>query len=245
MSAAASEIHGIAKLGDAERMRALLAGQPAAVKETSNDGKTALHYAALGGKLEVAEVLIAAGADVNAKDRDSWTPLHCAALKGQTRIAALLRLKGADVRHRQHRRGPLLGRAATTQNWSACSLIAAQCQRASQGWPDALAHGCGRHVTNIATLLLDRGGVRPRQRGFRPLHMVVMNNQKGMINCCWRGSDINAKDNRGRRPGAGQVEAAGGCRLLPGLPGGAGMTRLLGFSRSCGRLTGTRGKEHI
>ena len=68
------------------------------------DGSPPLHYAALGGRKEVAELLIAKGADVNAQLDDSAgerragdTPLDRAIRLGQTETAAFLRKHGGKT----------------------------------------------------------------------------------------------------------------------------------------------------
>ncbi len=58
---------------------------------------TPLHAAALRGRKEIAELLIAEGADANAKVGGGVTSLHFAANKGHKEIAELLIAKGADV----------------------------------------------------------------------------------------------------------------------------------------------------
>ncbi|MDB4808156.1 ankyrin repeat domain-containing protein [Verrucomicrobia bacterium] len=60
-------------------------------------GGAPLHYAAMFGRKEIAELLIAKGADVNAKDEAGRTPLYEAAWQGRGEIAELLIAKGADV----------------------------------------------------------------------------------------------------------------------------------------------------
>ncbi len=65
-------------------------------------GFTPLHYAALHGHKEVAEVLMANGADVNARDSSGQTPLHFAVAGGRKEIAGLLVSKGADVNARNN-----------------------------------------------------------------------------------------------------------------------------------------------
>ena len=58
---------------------------------------TPLHYAALDGYKEVAELLIDKGADVNAKNLSGGTPLHNAAQQGHKEIVVLLIANGADL----------------------------------------------------------------------------------------------------------------------------------------------------
>jgi hypothetical protein len=60
-------------------------------------GQTPLEYAAITGRKELVELLIANGADVNALDKHGRTHLHAAAVHGQKEIAELLIAGGADV----------------------------------------------------------------------------------------------------------------------------------------------------
>lgn len=62
-------------------------------------GRTALHWAAGGGVLEIVESLLRHGADTDSKDKDLWNPLHFAAQDGSrdaARIAKLLIEAGID-----------------------------------------------------------------------------------------------------------------------------------------------------
>jgi ankyrin repeat protein len=56
-----------------------------------------LHYAAVSGRKEVAELLITGGADVNAKDEDGETPLDMAIRLKQTETADLIRKHGGKT----------------------------------------------------------------------------------------------------------------------------------------------------
>ena len=84
-------------------------GNIEAVKQHLNDGtevnakggtgRTPLHWAAIEGHKEIAELLIAEGADVNAKTNDGKTPLDKAInpFYNKTEIAALLRKHGGKT----------------------------------------------------------------------------------------------------------------------------------------------------
>ena len=54
-------------------------------------GRTALHWAAASGRLEVARLLLASGADRAAKDKSGWTARDEAVLHNHPAVAALLR----------------------------------------------------------------------------------------------------------------------------------------------------------
>jgi len=52
--------------------------------------RTALHYAAYAGELDIVDALIQSGADIHHRDRDLRTALHVASFKGHTEIVALI-----------------------------------------------------------------------------------------------------------------------------------------------------------
>ncbi len=60
------------------------------------DDKTPLHWAANEGSVEIARILIDAGADLNVQDNLGWTPLHGAAEFGRVEIVRMLIDAGAD-----------------------------------------------------------------------------------------------------------------------------------------------------
>jgi ankyrin repeat protein len=61
------DIHAAARLGMIEQVRALLAGNPQLVHARGGDGQLPLHFAST---VEIASVLLDAGADINARDID-------------------------------------------------------------------------------------------------------------------------------------------------------------------------------
>lgn len=91
-----SPLADAAMRGDVQTVRTLV-GQGADVNEAQGDGMTALHWAALTGSVEMAEVLISAGASVSAVTRlGDYTPLHLASGEANTAIVRALLAAGSD-----------------------------------------------------------------------------------------------------------------------------------------------------
>jgi ankyrin repeat protein len=69
------------------------------VNAAQGDGMTALHWAAADGNLELARMLLYAGANPNATTRlGSYTPLHIAAKNGHASLVEALLQGGADAK---------------------------------------------------------------------------------------------------------------------------------------------------
>ena len=78
-------------------MAKLLLDHGAKLDLADTNGMTALHYAARNeDALEVAEVIIKAGADVNTKDKSGRTPYDHATERLRLEMKALLKANGAD-----------------------------------------------------------------------------------------------------------------------------------------------------
>ena len=97
----ADEIHEAAKRGDLEKVRSLVAANPALVAAGADVGiesriGTALHRAALTGQTEVIRVLLEAGAKTEVMSRRFY-PLHLAAMTGHLEAVSALVKGGADV----------------------------------------------------------------------------------------------------------------------------------------------------
>jgi ankyrin repeat protein len=89
-----------AAVGDVERLRTVLAAEPALVRAHAHDGWTLLHLAAFFGHGDAVDLLLRAGADVRARSTNALanTALHAAlAGRGDVRIAASLLARGAEV----------------------------------------------------------------------------------------------------------------------------------------------------
>jgi ankyrin repeat protein len=90
-------IHSAVLTGNLEMVQTLLQASPNFAVEKDDKGRTPLHYAAMVGRLDIAELLVANKADVNARDNHGVTPLHLASDKA---MAELLLANKADVHAR-------------------------------------------------------------------------------------------------------------------------------------------------
>jgi uncharacterized protein len=89
--------------GRDDLVRAHLAREPELATAWTQDGYTALHYAAFFGGADVAEALIDAGSDLEAVSRNVMgvRPLNSAAAGGHGDVSRLLVERGADVNAKQ------------------------------------------------------------------------------------------------------------------------------------------------
>lgn len=86
-----------AQQGDIETVRSLLK-QKVDVSAAQGDGMTALHWAAYRDNVEMAQILVQAGANLKAKTREgAITPLYLAATNGNAAMIDVLTKAGADV----------------------------------------------------------------------------------------------------------------------------------------------------
>jgi len=98
VSAADSPIADAASRGDREAVKTLLK-KAADVNAAQGDGMTALHWAAMKGDAELAQMLIVAGANVRATTRlGTYTPLYLASQQGHAAVIRALIAAGTDVK---------------------------------------------------------------------------------------------------------------------------------------------------
>lgn len=92
---AGSDVADAAMKGNRDAVRALLQ-RKAGVNVPQIDGTTALHWAVRVDDLELAEMLIIAGANVSAATREGVTPLQLAAMNGNAAMLGKLIKAGAN-----------------------------------------------------------------------------------------------------------------------------------------------------
>jgi ankyrin repeat protein len=93
---------------DLEKIEVMIKSRLVDVGAKDDYGQTPLHYASEFDKIEIAKLLLEAGADLEAKDKDGLTPLHLASQWNHIQIAKLLIERGADVEAEdEYRQTPL------------------------------------------------------------------------------------------------------------------------------------------
>jgi len=133
-------------------------------------GQTKLHIAAVEGRTDAVEQLLADGAAIDAGDRWGWTPLTAAIEVGEMEMVKLLISHGADVNATNH------------EGWTALNLAAL----------------LGK--SEIASLLLDSGAEvsTTNRSGETVLHSAAKNWHKEFFVLLWeKGADLDASDATG------------------------------------------------
>jgi ankyrin repeat protein len=162
-----SPVADAAQKGDLEAVRSLLK-DGADVNAAQGDGMTALHWAARAGEVEMASVLLYAGANPHATTRlGAYTPLILAAQLGHGPVIGTLLEAGADPA------------ARTTTGATALHLAAASGQ------------------VEAITRLIDAGAeidAREEAAGQTPLMFAAANNRADAIRALvGRGADVDAQ----------------------------------------------------
>jgi ankyrin repeat protein len=125
--APALDVFDLAALGDANALADLVRLDPLAVNAFSEDGFTALHFAAFLGGVDAAQALIDAGADVAAVAQNAMQvqPINSAAA-GCTEVVAVLLDAGAPVDAQQHGGYTALHEAAINGNDALVDVLLAR-----------------------------------------------------------------------------------------------------------------------
>jgi ankyrin repeat protein len=197
--AAASDLRLIeaAKSGDAKTARALLR-QHVPVTAVEPDGSTALHAAARHDNLEVADLLIAAGANVKAATRYNITPLSLACGNGNAAMIERLLNAGADPNSTSEEGQTALMTAALTGKVEAVKLLLARGAKVNVAEPNqgqtALMWAASEGRTAAAQMLIEFGAdVKAKSKGgFTPLLFAIRNGHEAAVRALLaQGADAN------------------------------------------------------
>jgi uncharacterized protein len=122
-SSSDARVADAAMAGDRDVVRSLLR-QGGDVNAAQGDGTTALHWAARRGDVELAEMLIYAGANVKATTRlGAWTALLMAAQMGHARMLEILLNAGSDLKSTTASGATALMLASASGNVDAVRLL--------------------------------------------------------------------------------------------------------------------------
>ncbi len=168
---------------DAEAVRRLLADS-VAVTGTEADGTTALHWAAHYDQLDIAALLLDAGAAVDATNRYGVTPLALASLNGSTPMVLRLLEAGADPNRANPEGETPLMTAARTGNGAAIDALLSHGADvdAVEGWRSQTAlmwAAAQNQVTSVERLLA--AGADPNARSERGFTSMLFAAREGNV----------------------------------------------------------------
>jgi ankyrin repeat protein len=167
------------KNGDAKAVRSLLAQHVDDVNAAEADGSTALHWAAQRDNLEIADLLIAAGANAKAATRYNITPLSLACTNGDAVIIEHLIKAGADPNGTSEEGQTALMTAALTGKADAVKVLLAHGANVNAKEPykgqTALMWAASEGNASAAAMLIEFGAdVKAKSTaGFTPLLFAV------------------------------------------------------------------------
>jgi len=198
-------IHDASWDGDLQKVTTLLKENHVLVFSKDKYGFTPLHWAALAGHKDVAELLLADGARVNAtsnKGRVPWyegevnghnavtlfdnnygfAPLHLAALNGHKDVVKLLLANGADVN--ANNGGTPLHRAAGHKEIMELLLAhGADVNAKANNGETPLHYAARRGEGNLAELLLVHGADinAKSNKGYTPLYIAAREGHRDVV----------------------------------------------------------------
>ncbi|KAK9241114.1 hypothetical protein V1525DRAFT_97649 [Lipomyces kononenkoae] len=202
-----SELMTAAQRNEVEVVERLLSSGQFSVQDTSPDGATALHWAAINNGIETVTYLLDHGAEIDRKGGELMaTPLHWACRVGLTNVANLLIQRGADPLRTDAQGFNALHIAIHSSNIMLIVYFL------HQGLPVDYTDPQGRTALHWAAYqgdalsvdVLLRWGANVKIKdstGFTPLHWaVVRGNMSSMKRLIEEGSDLNAETNDGKTP---------------------------------------------
>ncbi|MBU1699925.1 MAG: ankyrin repeat domain-containing protein [Candidatus Eisenbacteria bacterium] len=207
-SAQAAEIHEAIAAGDAARVQQMLRENPDLINERSVNATRDLPLltAAIHGNVEIARILLDAGADINCGDIDESTPLGVAALNRHGEMVAFLLERGADVNWRDHFGGYPLSFAASGGDSAIVRQIldaGSDLNYLTPGGITLLHFAASRGLRDLFDLMIERGidVSVAANNGATPLHWAAAGGRVEFAEMLIaRGADPSVADTSGNTP---------------------------------------------
>ena len=173
MFAGADDIHEAVQQGDLSKTQNLIAKDPSVLNSKTEDGRTPLHVAVMGGHKKLVEYLIREGANIDALDKEGRTPLLNAIILKKPNLAHMLIEMGADVKIK------------------------------SKEGANAIIYAFFFGPEDLIEPILDSGqNVNERYEGGVTLMQgaAALGNKNALNILIARGADVNTKSDRGETP---------------------------------------------
>ena len=165
------------------------------------DSKTALHYAAREGNLDICQILVSYGAQVNCLTSKKWTPLHLATFNNQTGVAKYLLRNGADHSLRDRFDKTALHYAAEEGNLDICQILLSYGVQVNCDSKTALHYAAVEGNLDICQILVSYGAQVNclTSNKWTPLHLATIRNETGVAKYLLRnGADHSLRDRFGK-----------------------------------------------
>jgi len=161
---------------------------------------TGMHYAVLGGKKEVCELLLEKGAYINSQNEDGDTPLMTALINRKEEVARFLTEKGAHLSHTRTGKTVLMG-ASEAGLLGFVNFFLHNEEDVNRvddnGWT-ALMFASSKGHTPVVKVLCDAGAslnVKERSEGATALHLASSSGHKFVVEMlCAAGAFVNLQD---------------------------------------------------
>ncbi len=169
-----------------------------------NSGDTALHTAALFGRVELSKRLLVSGADINARNNSDWTPLKTAIIHQNNDVIKVLLDNGADLTVKDNDGNTLLIDAAMIDDINLVkTLLLAGVkvdEQNNSGWAALTYVVCGSNMKTLKELILLGANINLKDNeGKTPLMWAaVSGSPESVEQLIASGANINAKDREGK-----------------------------------------------
>nr|XP_006816187.1 PREDICTED: ankyrin-1-like [Saccoglossus kowalevskii] len=184
--------------GHCDIFKTILAKNDKYINQTAMQGRTALHFAAASGEVELCDYLLQIGIDISAVDINGHTPLFIAVTNGNVNVAKLLIKRRAKILNATDKLGrSCLHYAAEGGNIQLTSLLVAVVtmlklsnkSKAAQSWMDlkddtgstALYLAALKNHRPVCRLLLDFSATTDKRGEILLFNMVLTVNDENRL----------------------------------------------------------------